>query len=184
MGAVNFLSQGGLLYNLIKLIHCCVGRSGETSSQTSPNDARRRPSSVSVSCTMPGLQVSWTTIVVLFVLKKKTSSLIISGTTSERSWLGSLARLCWAGSWIQSQAFDPQGLGYSETISFLSLSSYSQDIIFSTASKSVLGTWVPMGTFFRFWVPKRSPLSPFQAQQRSKSLSSHYLLNVDKTSFN
>ena len=118
MGAVNFLSQGGLLYNLIKLIHCCVGRSGETSSQTSPNDARRRPSSVSVSCTMPGLQVSWTTIVVLFVLKKKTSSLIISGTTSERSWLGSLARLCWAGSWIQSQAFDPQGLGYSETISF------------------------------------------------------------------
>jgi len=31
-------------------------RSGETSSQTSPNDARRRPSSVSVSCTMPGLQ--------------------------------------------------------------------------------------------------------------------------------
>ena len=171
MGAVNFLSQGGLLYNLIKLIHCCVGRSGETSSQTSPNDARRRPSSVSVSCTMPGLQVSWTTIVVLFVLKKKTSSLIISGTTSERSWLGSLARLCWAGSWIQSQAFDPQGLGYSETISFLSLSSYSQDIIFSTAPKSVpiWGPGSPWGPFSDFGSPlgphffSRSPFSLFQA---------------------
>ena len=55
----------------------------------------------------------------------------------------------------------------------------------------------PMGTFFRFWVPKRSPffsrspLSPFQAEERAKSQSSHYLLNVDhlntcddKTSFN
>lgn len=31
-------------------------RSGETSSQTSPTDARRRPSSVSISCAMPGLQ--------------------------------------------------------------------------------------------------------------------------------
>ena len=48
-----------------------------------------------------------------------------------------------------------------------------------------------------FWIPKRSPifsrspLSPFQAEERAKSQSSHYLLNVDhlnacddKTSFN
>ena len=31
-----------------------------------------------------------------------------------------------------------------------------------------LGTQVPMGTFFRFWVPKRSPLSPFQAENALK----------------
>ena len=50
---------------------------------------------------------------------------------------------------------------------------------------------------FRFWVPKRSPffsrspLSSFQTEERDKSQSSHYLLNVDhlntcddKTSFN
>ena len=60
-----------------------------------------------------------------------------------------------------------------------------------------LGTRVPMGTFFRFWVPKRSPFFqgphylPFQAEERAKSQSSHYLLDVDnlnscddKTSFN
>ena len=60
-----------------------------------------------------------------------------------------------------------------------------------------LGPRVPMGTSFRFWVPKRSPffsrspLSPFQTEERAKSQSSHYLLNVDhlntcddKTSFN
>ena len=55
-----------------------------------------------------------------------------------------------------------------------------------------LGTRVPMGTFFSFWVPKRSPFSLFQAEERVKSQSIHYyLLNVDhlnlcdgKTSFN
>ena len=60
-----------------------------------------------------------------------------------------------------------------------------------------LETRVPMGTFFRFWVPKRSPFFqgphylPFQAEERAKSQSSHYLLDVDnlnscddKTSFN
>ena len=42
-----------------------------------------------------------------------------------------------------------------------------------------------METFFRFWVPKRSPFFqgphylPFQAEERAKSQSSHYLLNVD-----
>ena len=60
-----------------------------------------------------------------------------------------------------------------------------------------LGLRVAMWTFFRFWVPKRSPffsrspLSPFQTEECAKSQSSHYLLNVDhlntcddKTSFN
>ena len=45
-----------------------------------------------------------------------------------------------------------------------------------------LGTRVPMGTFFSFWVPislPRSPFSPFQAEERAKSWSSHCLLNVD-----
>ena len=57
--------------------------------------------------------------------------------------------------------------------------------------------WASEDCLFRFWVPKRSPffsrspLSPFQTEERDKSQSSHYLLNVDhlntcddKTSFN
>ena len=53
--------------------------------------------------------------------------------------------------------------------------------IYFQESKSLLpsGFQVPMWTFFIFWVPKRSPFSPFQAQERTKSQSSHYLLNVD-----
>ena len=51
-------------------------RSGETSSQTSPTgDARRRPSSVSISCTMPGLQVS--------VASDAVQSVMISGAATQ-----------------------------------------------------------------------------------------------------
>ena len=152
MGAVNFLSQGGLLYNLIKLIHCCFGRSGETSSQTSPNDARRRPSSVSVSCTMPGLQVSWTTIVVLFVLKKKNiqSDHLRNNVGALLTWLSCQTLLSW-------QLNPKPGLRSSRFrifrnnlffITFILLSRYH---LFHCAQVGPhLGTWVPMGTIIRF----------------------------------
>ena len=63
----NFLSQGTYTCCCWLLKPKLTGhqincRSGETSSAASPTDARRRPSSVSISCTMPGLGVTFTTI--------------------------------------------------------------------------------------------------------------------------
>ena len=62
---------------------------------------------------------------------------------------------------------------------------------------SPFGSPGPHGDLFQILGPQkvpifsRSPLSPFQAEERAKSQSSHYLLNVDhlnacddKTSFN